>query len=156
MASSPSPAAIHVVTAAQNRGIPALLNLEEGGIRLDSEKRLLRNRDGLVLREGDWVTISSRFRTLYAGKAVFAPARLLRYMAGEKVDLTPVERVRFEELAAYYREYRRILDSVGASEFESLQDIGHSVRYGRLRKDRQEAAAFVNQGFDLNCDAIVE
>ena len=30
-----SPAAIHVVTAAQNLGIPALLNLEEEGARLD-------------------------------------------------------------------------------------------------------------------------
>ena len=39
-------------------------------------------------REGDWVTISGRQRTLYAGRAVYAPARLLRFMAGEPVELS--------------------------------------------------------------------
>jgi hypothetical protein len=150
-----SPAAIHVVTAAQNLGIPALLNLEEGGVRVDHAQHLLVNRDRRIIHEGDWVTVSSRFRTLYIGKAVFAPARLLRFMAGEKVELAPSERVRFEGLASYYREYRRILENVDASEFESLQDLGHSIRYGRLQKDPQMAAAFVNKCFDVNAEKLV-
>ncbi|MCX6563769.1 MAG: hypothetical protein NTU60_09210 [Candidatus Aminicenantes bacterium] len=149
-----SPAAIHVVTAAQNLGIPALLNLEGDGVRIDHDQRLLINRDGLTLGEGDWITISSRYKILYVGKAVYAPARLLRFMAGEKVDLTPAERKRFEGLAAYYREYRRILESVAASEFDSLQDLGHSVRFGRLSTDPQRAA-FVNKCFDINRERLV-
>lgn len=148
-----SPAAIHVVTAAQNLGIPALLNLEGDGVRIDHDRRRLVNRDGAMLREGDWVTISSRLKVLYAGKAVYAPARLLRFMAGEKVELTPAERIRFEALAAYYRDYRRILENVAASEFDSLQDLGHSVRFGRLSTDPHRAA-FVNTCFDINRERL--
>jgi len=149
-----SPAAIHVVTAAQNLGIPALLNLEEDGVRIDPERRLLINRDGLSLREGDWITISSRLKILYIGKAVYAPARLLRFMAGEKVDLAPAERKRFESLADYYRGYRRILEGAAAAEFESLQDLGHSVRFGRLSTDPSRAD-FVNKCFDINREKLV-
>lgn len=152
---SVSPAAIHVVTTAQNLGIPALLNLEEDGVRIDAAgKRLVRD-DGRELREGDWVTISSRRRTLYAGRAVFAPARLLRFVAGEAVDLTPAERPRFERLAVYYREYRRILESVDASGFGSLQDLGHAIRYGELRDAPGRARDFVNRTFDLRPDEVV-
>lgn len=149
-----SPAAIHVVTAAQNLGVPALLNLEEDGVTIDRRRGAMVNRDGLVLQEGDWVTISSRLHVLYVGKAVFAPARLLRLMAGEPVPLPDVERPRFESLAADYRAYREILESVDASEFKSLQDLGHAVRYGRLRGDAAEAAAFINRCFDANRDVL--
>ena len=151
-----SPAAIHVVTTAQNLGIPALLNLEEDGVRIDAAGRRLVNAEGRELQEGDWVTISSRKRMLYAGRAVFAPARLLRFMAGEQVELTSVERPRFERLAVYYREYRRILESVDASGFESLQDLGHAIRYGELRDDPARAGEFVNRCFDLRPDGVVK
>ncbi len=145
-----SPAAIHVVTAAQNLGIPALLNLEEGGARFDQPNLRLVNRKGLTIREGNWITVSSRGRTLYVGKAVYAPARLLRFMAGENITMTAAERVRFESLASYYREYRKILESVDESAFESLLDLGHSVRYGRLQKNPAAAPNFVNRCFDIN------
>ncbi len=151
-----SPAAIHVVTTAQNLGIPALLNLEADGVRIDMAGRRMINAEGRELREGDWVTISSRQRTLYAGRAVFAPARLLRFMAGEPVDLTAAERPRFERLAEYYRDYRRILESVDASGFESLQDLGHAIRYGELRDDQSRAREFVNRCFDVRGDRLVQ
>jgi hypothetical protein len=151
-----SPAAIHVVTTAQNLGIPALLNLEESGVRLDTANRRLVNRDGLVINEGDWVTVSSRNKTLYIGKAVFAPARLLRFMAGEEVPMVSAERPRFESLASTYQEYRKILESVDASSFESLQDLGHAVLYGRLRKDPDGASELVNRSFDANRKAVAE
>ena len=144
-----SPAAIHVVTSAQNLGIPVLLNLEEAGVRLDAAARTLVNRDGIVIREGDWASISSRLRTLYAGKAVFAPARLLRFMAGESVELSPAERPRFEALASRYREFRAILEGVDATRFETLQDLGHAIQYGRLQADPRRAD-FVNRSFDAN------
>ena len=150
-----SPAAIHVVTSAQNLGIPVLLNLEEEGVRLDPERRTLVNGEGLVIREGDWVSISSRLRTLYVGQAVFAPARLLRFMAGEEVALSPAERPRFEDLASRYREFRAILEEVDATRFESLQDLGHAVQYGRLQGDPRRAE-FVDRAFDANGPTIAE
>ena len=150
-----SPAAIHVVTTAQNLGIPALLNLEESGVRIDAEKRVLFGRDGVVVREGDWVTISSRYRTLYAGRAVFAPARLLRFMSGEAVEIDPADRPRFERLAADYAAFRRILESVDAGQFGSLQDLGHAIRYGGLRGDEARAAEFVNRCFDVRSGDLV-
>ena len=149
-----SPAAIHVVTTAQNLGIPALLNLEEDGVRIDLVRRRLVNGAGREICEGDWVTISSRQRTLYAGRPVFAPARLLRFMAGEAVDLAPTERPRFERLAAYYREYRAILASVDASGFESLQELGHAIRYGELRDEPARAQEFVNRCSDARAEEL--
>ena len=151
-----SPAAIHVVTTAQNLGIPALLNLEEDGVSIDTARRCLVNARGRDIREGDWVTISSRNKTLYAGRAMFAPARLLRMMAGEPVELTATERPRFEQLAICYREYRRILESVDASGFESLQDLGHAIRYGELRDDARRARQFVSECFDRRPDGLVQ
>ena len=109
----------------------------------------------IFFQEGDWVTISSRQRTLYAGRAVYAPARLLRFMAGEPVDLSPTERPRFEMLATYYREYRRILENVDAAGFESLKDLGHAIRYGELRGDAARAEEFVNRCFDLRPEPLV-
>ena len=150
-----SPAAIHVVTSAQNLGIPVLLNLEEAGVRLDPEGRTLVNRDGLAIKEGDWVSISSRLRTLYVGKAMFAPARLLRFMAGEAVPITSAERPRFEALAASYREFRAILEGVDACRFESLQDLGHAIQYGRLQDDPRKEK-FVNRAFDANRGLMAE
>lgn len=149
-----SPAAIHVVTTAQTLGIPALLDLEKEGVRIDSTEERLINREGLALHEGDWVTISSRQKTLFVGRAVFAPARLLRFMEGEEVDIGPGERRMFQRLAEYYREYRSIVESVDAAEFESLQDLGHAVRNGRLRADPKGAAEFVNRCFDLNREKL--
>jgi hypothetical protein len=150
-----SPAAIHVVTTAQNLGIPALLNLEADGVRIDRAGRRLVNGAGRELREGDWVTISSRHRTLYAGRAMFAPARLLRFMAGEPVELGASERPRFERLAVDYRGYRRILERVDASLFESIEDLGHAIRYGELRDDPDRAREFVNRCFDTRADDLV-
>ena len=147
---SMSPAAIHVVTTAQNFGIPALLNLEENAVFLDEENSILRNARGQTIREGDWVTISSRTKTLFLGKAVFAPARLLRFMNGEDVVLNSDEQTYFEMLSSCYKEYRVILENVDASRFQSLQDLGHAVRYGKLRDDPNKAKAFVNLCFDTN------
>jgi len=151
-----SPVAIHVVSSAQSLGIPALLNLEECGVRIDHEKRLLINREGLEIPEGSWVTISSAFGSLYVGKVRFAPARLLRFMAGEKMKFSADERIRFEKLAKTYSDYRNIRENVDAEDFESLQDLGHAVRFGRLGKDEQKAAKFVNRCFDVRSEIIVQ
>ena len=150
-----SPAAIHVVTAAQNLGIPSLLNLESDGVRIDPESRQLITGEGRIVREGDWVTISSRWRSLFLGKAVYAPARLLRFMSGEFVELKPIERPRFEQLARDYAAYRALMEKVGAADFGSLQELGHALRYGRLRQSAR-AGEFINRSFDLNEHRLVD
>jgi hypothetical protein len=149
-----SPAAIHVVTTAQNLGIPALLDLEADGVRIDPARRRLVNAAGRALDEGDWVTISSSHRALFVGRAVFTPARRLRLMAGEPIDLEPAERDRLERLADDYRQYRRILEQAEASGFASLEDLGHAVRYGELRGDPDRAREFVNCCFDARGDDL--
>lgn len=151
-----NPAAIHVITTAQNLGIPAILNMKEDGVVLDQQKGCLINREKKSLKQGDWVTISSRNRTLYIGRAVFSPARLLRFMSGEKLDLSPKELSRFKKLANYYKEYRKILIDDAGLKFESLQDVGHAVRYGRFSPDQQKAAAALNRCFDINSDEMVD
>ena len=153
---SMSPAAIHVVTNAQNLGIPALLNLEEDNIYIDEDKGIMRNEEGEVLKEGDWATLSSRKKTLFIGRAVFAPARLLRYMAGEHVEITPKEKQVFERLSSYYRRYREILENMDILEFESLKDLGHAVRYGRLQKDFKLSSQIVNRCFDAQQKKLAE
>ncbi len=150
-----SPLAIHVVSSAQSLGIPALLNLEGYGACIDRKNHLLVNREGLEVQEGSWVTISSAFGSLYVGKVRFAPARLLRFMAGEEMKFSADERTRFEELAKTYSDYRNILENVDAEDFESLQDLGHAVRFGRLGEDEQKAAKFVNRCFDVRSKLIV-
>jgi hypothetical protein len=115
----------------------------------------MTNPSGQAVREGDWVTISSRHRTLYLGRAAFEPARLLRYMAGEDLGIAPEEEERFRRWAAYYREYRLILENVTAAEFESLEDLGHAIRYGELRGEDARAAEFVNRSFDAGEDRVV-
>jgi hypothetical protein len=150
-----SPAAIHVVTTTQNLGIPALLNLEESGVQIDTAGRRLVDRCGAEIREGEWVTISSRHRTLYAGRAVYAPACLLRFMAGEEAAIEAEERPRFARLAADYAEYRRILEDETAARFASLQDLGHAIRYGILRDKEARAVKLVNDCFDRSAPEIV-
>ena len=150
-----SPLAIHVVSSAQSLGIPALINLEEYGVSIDHEKGLLINKEGLEIPEGSWVTLSSAFGSLYVGKARFAPARLLRFMAGEEIKFSPDERIRFENLAKTYSDYRNIRENVDAEDFESLQDLGHAVRFGKLGKNEQKASKFVNRCFDRKSEIIV-
>ena len=151
-----SPAAIHVVTTAQNLGIPALLNLEEQGVSLNEEDDALTNSQGETLREGDWVTISSRKKTLFAGRAVFAPARLLRFMSGDKVPLTSDETLYFKRIASYYSQYKGILENAEVSEFRSLKDLGHAIMYGKLKDNPDGAGDFVNRCFDLNREQLVQ
>ena len=143
-----TPAAIHVITSAQNLGLPTLLNLGHDGVTIDLEAGALTNRDGARLREGDWLTISSRRKTLYAGRALYAPARLLRFMAGEDVEMSEEERPGFERLAGYYRTWREILETVPPADVQSLEDLGSAVLYGALKDDEDKARDYVNRSFD--------
>ena len=78
-------AAIHVATICQSYGLPALLNLEADGVAFSTEGTLI-NSKGMEIREGDWVTLSSRNRCLYKGAASYRQARLIRFTVDHDGD----------------------------------------------------------------------
>jgi len=145
-------AALHVVTICQSLGIPALLSLEKDGVSLHPDARLV-NSSGRVIKEGDWITISSRRKTLYEGKAKFKPARLLRHMRGEPVQIDEHERDAFAAMAYAYRYYQQLIR--GLKQDSTLADVIRLVNV-ELREESDEARQLVNGWFDDREAAYVE
>jgi hypothetical protein len=138
-------AAVHVVTICQSFGIPALLNVEKGGVALQPDR--LVNAEGREIKEGDWITISSRRRTVYEGKARFTPARLLRYMRGEDLHLDDDEKKMFASIAYSYRYYQQLVRGMKAEQISTLNEITRLVNF-ELRGESEEAKDLVNNWFD--------
>ncbi|HUM05843.1 MAG TPA: hypothetical protein VLT90_10315 [Terriglobales bacterium] len=138
-------AAVHVVTICQSLGIPALLSLEKNGVA--------RNQGGLInaageeIKEGDWITVSSRRRSVYLGKAKFKPARLLRYMKGEPVEMDDAERRSFASIAYAYRYYQQLTRALAVDQISTLSEVVRLVNF-ELRRDSEEAKQLVNGWFD--------
>jgi phosphohistidine swiveling domain-containing protein len=139
-------AAIHVVTICQSLGIPALLNLEKNGVSLLPDGRLV-NASGRQIMEGDWITISSRRRAIYEGKAKFTPARLLRYMKGETVEMDEEERKAFASIAYAYRYYQQLVRGLTVEQISTLSEVTRLVNF-ELRGESDEAKELVNGWFD--------
>ena len=137
--------AIHVVTICQSLGIPALLSLEKNGVRFEGD--CLVNSAGRVIKEGDWVTISSRRHTVYEGKARYTAARLLRYMQGEQVNFSPGEQAVFDSIAYNYRFYQQLIKGLTIGKISRLDEITRLVNV-ELRASPDEASALVNSWFD--------
>ncbi len=147
-------AAVHVVTICQSLGIPALLNLENEGVVLHLDGRLV-NPAGSVIREGDWVTISSRRHSVYQGSAKYTPARLLRYMRGEKVEMDPEEQRMFSSVAYAYRYYQQLVRGLTIDQIASLSEVTRLVNF-ELRGESEEARQLVNGWFDERENLYVE
>ncbi|MGB9105388.1 MAG: hypothetical protein WCC59_11565 [Terriglobales bacterium] len=140
-------AAVHVVTICQSLGIPALLNLEKYGVTLHPDGRL-RNFSGSEIREGDWITISSRRNVVYQGKAKFTPARLLRYMKGEHMaEEGSAEDREFATVAYAYRYYQQLVRGLTVDKISSLSEVMRLVNF-ELRSESEEARQLVNGWFD--------
>ena len=139
-------AAVHVVTICQSFGIPALLNLDRNGVSLLPDGRLV-NSSGREIKEGDWITISSRRRSIYEGKARFQPARLLRFMRAEPVELDDEERKAFESIAYAYRYYQQLIKGLKVEQISTLNEITRLVNF-ELRGESDEARQLVNGWFD--------
>ncbi len=138
-------AAVHVVTICQNLGIPALLSLEKNGVTLYPEGRLV-NSAGREIREGDWMTISSRRQAMYEGQGKYKPARLLRYMKGEPVEIAPEEMEAFRSVAYAYRYYLQLVKGLMAGQITTLDELTRLVNV-ELREQPEEAVQLVNQWF---------
>ena len=139
-------AAIHVVTICHSLGIPALLSLERNGVELQEGGRLV-NSQGMEIREGDWVTLSSRRHSLYLGEGKFAPGRLLRYMKGERVELEQEEQKTFASIAYAYRYYQQLTKGLAADQTSTLSEVTRLVNF-ELRRESEEASRLVNGWFD--------
>ena len=139
-------AAVHVVTICQSMGIPALLSLEKHGVTLRPDGGLV-NLFGQEIHEGDWITVSSRRRSVYEGKAKFKPGRLLRYMRGESVDMDQDEKKSFASIAYAYRYYQQLTRGLEADQISTLSEVTRLVNF-ELRGESDESKKLVNGWFD--------
>lgn len=142
-----TPAAIHVVTACRGYGIPAFLNLEDYNITLSYDR--LVNAQGLEIKEGDWITLSSKRQMIFLGRAKYTPARFKRYLAGEKFKLEPKEAKVFVNMARAYSEYQKLIYSIKLEEIEELDDLIRLIQTD-LKNSPERAHNFVNNWFDKN------
>jgi len=141
-------AAIHVVTICHSLGIPGLLSLEKNGAILRPGEGLV-NSFGREIKEGDWITLSSKRKTLYEGEATFVPGRLLRYMRGETVQLDEQERKTFPSVAYAYRYYQQLIRGLKVDQIASLTEVTRLVNF-ELGRESEEAGKLVNGWFDEN------
>lgn len=147
-------AAIHVVTICRSFGIPALLSLEKQGVALLPDGRLV-NSSSVEIKEGDWVTISSRRQALFYGKARFKPARLVRYMNGEKVNFDEGEQQIFDKMAYAYRYYQQLVRGLKLEQIFTLNELVRLVNL-ELRGEKQEARKLVRAWFDTHESIYVD
>lgn len=138
-------AAIHVVTICQSLGIPALLSLEKHGVELRPDAGLVNAR-GEAIREGDWITLSSKRKTLYQGEASFVPGRLLRYIQREPIELDEDEKRTFPPIAYAYRYYQQLTKDLQADQISTLAEVTRLVNF-ELRRDSEESRRLVNSWF---------
>jgi len=150
---SVNPVAIHVVTACRGYGIPAFLNLENYKVKLS--ENMLINEKGLVINEGDWITMSSKYQMLFLGKAKFKQARFKRYLDGEKFELEPKEKKVFENMAFAFNEYQRITNSIDLKDIDNLNELLKYIRTD-LKKDEKKAQKIVNHWFDTYTGEYVQ
>jgi len=140
-----TPAAIHVVTACRGYGIPAFLNLEDYDIEM-TENRLI-NAQGVEIKEGDWITLSSKSQKIFLGRAKYKPARFKRYLSGEKFKLEPKEAKVFVNMAAAYSQYQKLIYSIKLEELVELNDLIRLIQTD-LKETPERAKSFTNTWFD--------
>jgi hypothetical protein len=128
------PAAIHVVTACRGYGIPALMDLHSYGISIKGNT--IRNADGLVIEEGEMLTVSSKRQSLYKGQAAFKPARFTKYIEGRHVVLSADEESFFERMKRAYEKYQTIVTSQKANDIHQLARLVRCNLQGKPKMAR--------------------
>jgi hypothetical protein len=146
---SMSPLAIHVVTACLGFGIPAFINLKNHQMSLS--ENAISNETGIVIHEGEWITLSSKHHCIYVGKANYKPARFQKYLEGVSFELDPKEEKVFINMAKAYLSYQEIVNTFDTEEAMTLPDLIKLVR-NDYDQQPQKAIDFVNGWFDLHMD----
>jgi hypothetical protein len=146
---SMNPLAIHVVTACLGYGIPAFINLKNHHMSLG--ENAIVNDAGMIIREGDWITVSSKHHCIYIGKANYKPARFQKYLEGKSLEMEEKEEKVFINMAKAYGYYQEILDTLKTEESMTLQDLVKLIR-NDYDQQPQKAVEFVNGWFDAHQD----
>jgi hypothetical protein len=147
------PAAIHVVTACRGYGIPAFMDLQSYGIHIVGDS--IVNQEGVVIAEGDLLTVSSRRQSIYKGQADYRPARFTKYMQGADVELSDAEKGFFEDMKQAYLQYQDIVNSQQASFITDLGKLARLVRLD-LHDKPKKAAGIVNSWFEARPDDYID
>jgi hypothetical protein len=149
-------AAIHVITICQSCGVPALLNLEQDSVVL-RPNGVLQNRAGLEIRQGEWITLSSRLHRLYQGRiAGYRSARLVRYMKEEQVEFDSAkERRYYDRLVKAYRTYQELVHGLDTEQIATLKKLIRIVNLD-LRGQADRARKLVNEWFDARPGQYVD
>lgn len=151
---SMTPAAIHVVTACRGYGIPAFMDLHSYGIHAEHTpdgQHLLVNAEGLQVREGERITISSKRQSLYLGVADFKPARFTKYLHNQPVKLSDEEKTFFREMKTAYERYQEIITSEEATLVGDIDKLARLIRC-ELQDQPDTAKGIVNNWYDANQD----
>ncbi len=147
------PAAIHVVTACRGYGIPAFMDLQSYGIKIVGDT--IVNADGLSIKEGDMLTLSSRRQTIYRGQANFRPARFTKYLQGAPVELSDEEHTFFEQMKHAYLQYQGIVGSQQVAHITDINKLARLIRLDMQDKPRQ-AAEIVNTWYENRPDDYID
>jgi hypothetical protein len=153
-------AAVHVVTICHGLGIPALLNLEKHGVRLLPEGGMV-NALGTVIKEKDWITLSSRQNTVFEGEAQsrhdkpLQPDPLTTYMKGELLDLDEEERKSFALLSYAFRYYQQLSHGIEFDQTSTLGEVLRLVNF-ELRSNPDEAHQLINGWYDNHASLYME
>ncbi|MCK9611621.1 MAG: hypothetical protein M0R16_01830 [Bacteroidales bacterium] len=148
-----TPMAVHVVTSCLGYGIPAFISLNKYGVEI--KNNTLINKDGVVVKEGDWITLSSKHKMILLGQARYAVARFRSYLEGKNIELLPKEEPVFKKMKAAYDVYKSIIIKLDSAEITSLTDLIKIIR-NDLRDDTKKASALVCKWFDTNKELYCE
>ncbi len=144
---SMAPAAIHVVTACRGYGIPAFMDLNKHGIQ--RQGNTLVNADGMVIREDEMITLSSKRQSIYKGVANFKPARFTKYYHGEPVALEEDEKTFFEDMRRAYETYQQIISDEQSNYITDINKLARIIRID-MRDDADKSAGIVNSWYENN------
>lgn len=147
------PAAIHVVTACRGYGIPAFMDLHAYGISIKGDS--IVNDNGVSIKEGETLTVSSRRQHIYKGAADYRPARFTKYLQGAPVELSVEEKSFFEEMKVAYLHYQRIVNSQQALYITDINKLARLIRCD-LHDKPKKAADIVNSWYETRPDDYVD
>lgn len=149
---SMTPAAIHVVTACRGYGIPAFMDLQSYGIHKQGNS--LINAEGLVIKELDKITLSSKRQSIYKGVANYKPARFSKYLQGAPVDLSDDEKIFFHDMKVAYEKYQQIVTNSQADYITDINKLARLIRCD-LQNKPEVARNIVNSWYHQNDQAYV-
>lgn len=148
--------AIHIVTFCETLAIPALIGVGREGVGIKGGK--LKNKtNGIIIKEGDDVTISSQQKCLLLGQAQYEKPRLLRLIKGEKVEdfKDEGERKFYELTAKNFIKYEKIIKTSGVDNIHSTKELYSVCREQDKNKNEMRAKKIANEWYENKSDEYI-